>query len=759
MVAARRRTRSKVGTGIADAGPGNGTPPGDLRSRRLFTRACAVAAAVAGLAFTWLVSGGTWDLFRPAGFSSNFYDVQARVLLHGHWDMPGSVLGIEGFREGHRMYMYFGPFPALLRIPVLLATHDLDGRLSGVSMLVAFIVALVFIGRLGWKVRGTLLRSNSVSWAESVTAAFALVCVGIGSTALFLGSSPSVYHESALWAVATALGAFDFLTAYLLRSAPRPLVLACLFTSFSILTRVSVGAGPLAALALLAAGHALVALRRRNLTTGDEHPQTDKPGRLEWLGLADRDGSSTWVVALTVAAVVPLVLYAATNEVKFHTLFSVPFDKQVFTSLSRPQRIALVQNGGSLFGLKFLPTDLVQYLRPDALRVTRLFPFVTFPPPATVFGDIRYAGIEHASSLTATMPALTAVALLGLVAMARPKRPRSRSTTCGPPSSTEPPTPSVLWVPAIGATLGTVGVVSYGFVTNRYLADFLPLLVVAGTTGLYFLKVRPARRWARVSIAAVLIGLAVFGMWTNMALGLLYQRQLGSNVPISVRQQFVSFQQRVDRLLFGDPPSGVTAGGQLSLPGPPGSLAIVGNCAGLYQSDGSEWHAVERSSAAGNFLLAVKFPTGTAGQYWPVLVSGTPGAGNFLAVHYVARRTVEFAYLFQGPSQSWIGGVPVTIRPGHRYVVNAVLDPNVHEMSVTLDGASVLDFSFFEHAGGQIEVGRNTLGGPVSNVFPGTVEQLRETTPICTSLRHRLASNAAPPDTQPPAPLRAAIRN
>ena len=60
--------------------------------------------------------------------------------MDGHlWVPPGS-LGIEAFHVDGREYMYFGPFPALLRIPVLWTTAEFDGRLTVVSMLLAYVV-------------------------------------------------------------------------------------------------------------------------------------------------------------------------------------------------------------------------------------------------------------------------------------------------------------------------------------------------------------------------------------------------------------------------------------------------------------------------------------------------------------------------------------------------------------------------------------------------------------------------------------------
>ena len=72
---------------------------------------------------------------NPLGYASNFFDFQARAFMDGRlWVTPGS-LGIEGFQVDGREYMYFGPFPALLRIPVLWTTSEFDGRLTVVSML------------------------------------------------------------------------------------------------------------------------------------------------------------------------------------------------------------------------------------------------------------------------------------------------------------------------------------------------------------------------------------------------------------------------------------------------------------------------------------------------------------------------------------------------------------------------------------------------------------------------------------------------
>lgn len=706
-----------------------------------------IGTVLSTVSFAWMLTGGTWNFFQRNLFA-NFYDVQARALFHGHWNVPAAALSIEGIREGSRTYMYYGPVPALLRMPILLVTHRLDGRLTQCSMLVAFLVAMFFVGRLSWRIRG-LITDAPVSRAEAGLTACSMVVVGVGSQFLYLASDALIYHEAELWGAALALGGFDFVIAFMIQPSRRALVLSCLFSTLAILTRGSVGAGPVIVIGLVGCVYAIVTVRHRlgeRALTSEDRTHTGPsgrggsfgmsglgPGAWRWLGLADVEPSASWTGGLLLAAAVPILLYVAINEVKFHTLVSLPLNKQVFTSINLNRRITLADNGGSLFGLKFVPTALLQYLRPDTLRISRLFPFLMFPPKATVLGNVHYDTRDFSSSITDTMPVLVALGVVGIVgifgrASRRPHRPSL----------------SVLRLPVIGTAAGTLGVLAIAFIANRYLADFLPLLVLAGATGLH-LFVAASRRWRRVTrrlVGTILGALALFGVWANVGLALVYQRELRPSVPISMRDQFVSFQQRLDASLFGGRRLEVTQVAALPRPGPPGALAIVGDCVTLYQSDGNEWQAVERSEGAGHFRLRVVFPARFPKGYWPVLVNGTRGAGDFLAVHSLGGRRIEFAYLFEGLHQGWITGSILEMTPGRSYVVDAVLDPRVHQVLVHVDGQAVLK-AVLVRRNTPIWVGRDPLGGPVISRFPGQIRQLRVTTPTCSALLRRLDDRRA----------------
>ena len=461
-------------------------------SRRRFVVACAIGIALSGVVVVWMLTSGTWD-FLQANQTGNFYDAQARALFHGAWNVPADIVNQEGIRVGRRTYMYFGPVPAVLRMPILFFTSRFDGRLTEPSMLLAALVALIFASRLSWKVRN-LVSASPVSLSEAILTGASIMVLGVGSELLFLASAPSVYHEAEIWAVAFALGAFDAITGFLIRPSTRSIALAGVLSGLCLLTRATVGVGPIAALLVLAVGHLVVSMRRRRTTFsaapaalgGDRvlSPPGQGADDPDWLGITER-GNTRWV-ALGAAGLIPVGAYTWINEAKFHLFFSVRLEDQVEAHLLPAYMNVLVANGGKQFGLKFLPTDLLQYLRPDALRFSRVFPFITFPPPATVIGHLLYFSRGPASSVTAMMPAIAAAAIVGIFFVFRGRRDGMTDLV-------------VLRVPLIGAALGAVGVLVYLSIVQRAVGDLLPFLVISGIVGFQVLvhRVITMARWTR----------------------------------------------------------------------------------------------------------------------------------------------------------------------------------------------------------------------------------------------------------------------
>jgi hypothetical protein len=525
---------------------------------------------------------------------SELYDAQARSLLHGHWDTPARPLSLERFTLDGRTYTYFGPWPAVLRMPVVAVTHSLDGRLSRVSMMIAFVVFLVFAARLTWQARTLLLGEAPPSRATLIAAGGYVFTAGCGSTALFLASRAWVYHEAILWAVAWSLGAFSFLVAYLVAPRARDLAWACVTATLAVMSRPSIGSGPVVVLAALLA---MQIIRRVSLMWHEHrrarHSNPSVGRRLaRWCGVSDTTLSQRlWPVALAIA--IPVVIYAYVNYAKFGSLFGLPVDKQDIL-FRRPERRAALSVSHSLFSLRYAPSNLLQYLRPDAIGFDRLFPWVTFSSRPHIIGDVPYDNIEPSASILAVSTILIVLAALGAVAAIQ-----------APRTAPGKPTAAALRLPILAAAVSTVGAVVLGVQFQRYEGDFVPALVLAGAVGLFWIPrlLDNRTRLARRFVVGALALLGVWSCWATFSLTLLYQRAYSGFQPTPIRAGFVSFQLDVnDALGFGGPQ--VSRGDRLPqvrgkevrrTTAPLGRIFVLPYCTGVFLSNGKEWQPVEET--------------------------------------------------------------------------------------------------------------------------------------------------------------------
>jgi hypothetical protein len=544
-----------------------------------FIGAAVIGSLVALVLDLWMLDGPDHGLLESNGLLGSFYDVQGRALLDGHLDVDPAQVSIEGFRVDGKTYTYFGLVPTLLRLPVQVATHDLDGKLTQVSMLLGFIVLLAAGAHLHWRVRVQLRPGAAVQRVDLVAAALMQVALGAGAIPLYLASRSVVYHEAELWGAAFTIAATAAVLAVMARPTPRTIAWAGVLTALAVNTRFSVGLGPVAALGLLAAVE-LVRL---------------------WRG---RGGERRTVALLVAAAVVPLALHAAVNMAKFDQPFGIPIDKQVQSRVEPNRRAALAANDGTIFGLKFVPTTLVQAVRPDALGRQRAFPFVGVPhEPATVVGGVTFDTIEPSLSAPTSMPLLCVLMLVGLVGLIRRRDQR------------------LLLAVLLATAASFVLTLTIAFVTTRYLADFLPFLLLGGLIGLQLLFGATARRGL---VLLAVAALTAVGIAVNGATGIIEQR-LFYEATESERAAFVETQDDVDGLLDRRP-RGVRSGPRLPdhAPGVPGDLFVVGDCAALYvEGLHRDWLPVERTPRGGAHRLSVRFPRSSAAREEPLLTLGT----------------------------------------------------------------------------------------------------------------------------------------
>jgi hypothetical protein len=619
--------------------------------------------------------------------------------------------------------MYFGPFPAFLRMPIMAVSPGLSGHLSTLSMTVAFVVGLFFTARLSATVR-TFVRGPDapVSRLDQWATGLFVFGVGTGSVLFFLGSEAWVYHEAALWGAVLAIGGFDFLLRYVARLRPIDLVLASLLTAAAILSRPPVAMGPAIAMGIIAV--AIVFRRTR-----------------PWVGMRDDVDLRRVVPYLLVAAAVPMLAFAVVNYIKFGSPFSLPNSRQLFSLKNPHRKLVLEANGGSLFGFKFVPTSLLQYLRPDALSFESLIPGISFPARALNIGGLHFDTIEPTSSIPSSMPALTLLAIGGIIGTIRP--PKVVGTTL-----------AALRAPLVGALLGASVTLTLSYIAQRYLTDFVPFIVVGAAAGLWML-VRWLSTRARL-VAPVIVGFAALVLVagvinTSLAIDYHYLNDfVGESNDL---QSFVETQYAVHHDFPGGTAPKVHRGDELPYPVlGRGQVFVQGDCDGVYWSSGYRWMNVGRSRATGLYRLRAQFDRVDEPTWEPLVVRGEPGRLQVAAVQVLPNDRIRFGFWSQGKDhlphgkqtpEGFFVGEPTRFDPAKTYTIDVIMDSNNGRVGIARRGSGgAFFFNQIELTVGQLDryvfptdqvvIGKNGDGAPTTPTFQGRLEELPDRRPtIC----------------------------
>ena len=249
------------------------------------------------------------------------------------------------------------------------------------------------------------------------------------------------------------------------------------------------------------------------------------------------------------------------------------------------------------------------------------------------------------------------------------------------------------------ARVGGAGVVTIPFVSQRYLSDFLPLIVVLAGAGMYLLLAH-GHRFGRVLLVAFGV-LAAASLVANFALALVYQRAYSPFTGDSERAAFVRFQH--------DAPGGshmtVVRGSVLPKPATSGTLIVLGDCDGVYWSDGTAWHPIERTNATGRFPMQLTIPKRPAGTRETILTAGPPNAADHVDIAYLDDDHVRF--VFSSPHLPTLAIGTTLTRPAGAAPAEIVYDTNLGQLDVSVRGRSVLGYAY------------GLAGVPVRIVAPG----------------------------------------
>ncbi len=197
-----------------------------------------------------MVTEGGSKFFPVAGVFEGFYDAQAASLLHGRIDVPPEALGAEAFVHNGKSYGYFGPTPALVRLPLNVLIPGLARHWNRLSMLLASVLLICMLLLLLRRLE-ELLPLNQGQQLRNLLGATLIVAVAIGSPNFPLSAEAKAYQEAIAWASALSLASAVCVISYLMRPSPKWLALSCATAFFAFFARVSSGVGPVFVLFLL----------------------------------------------------------------------------------------------------------------------------------------------------------------------------------------------------------------------------------------------------------------------------------------------------------------------------------------------------------------------------------------------------------------------------------------------------------------------------------------------------------------------------
>jgi hypothetical protein len=459
---------------------------------------CGLLLATATVYF-WLVSYGTRSLAGSEMWSDAF-DSLAKHLQHFDASVDQDAIDWEGLTVGSRTTMYFGAFPALLRIVPNLFFPDMYGRWGRASSLLAALLALAAAFatfRSALAAGGRTLGRRG--WLHLTAAAIGF---GLGTPVVYLVSCGRIYHESILWALCGSLWGVYFIVRLATGQASTRHGLLGLSASFAVtlLARVTF-ALPLAV--------ALVVLAARALA-----------GTFAASKAWTRRASAALLLALAVS---PAVAGGAFQLWYDYDRFGSIWDINRINSYVHPEEI------GGTFNLRRVPSALDNYFGLHADSLPSRFPF--FRLAYVRYGDnaLFFDWREEALSLTLGSSWLILGAALGALAILR--RPRSGWTIL------------IVLCFAVQALI----ISSFYFVTERFAAEYLPFLMLLYSV---YLAAPTERRVPRRDLSPAFLVLAVFSALVTVGGTLQWNQAVNTDVP-------TEYKIRLARLFFpkGSPPN------------------------------------------------------------------------------------------------------------------------------------------------------------------------------------------------------------
>jgi len=418
---------------------------------------------------------------------SEAYDSQAQHFLRGDVGVDGDAIRHEAMIVNGKARMYFGPFPAFVRIPLNFVYPSGRGQWSRITGFCAGMIALAaFAGLIRLASRSSQLSDRWKNWLGNAC----LIGFALGSPLLLLLGNLSIYDEAIIWALAWSLAALYFA----LRSREtegavltRSLLALSFCAASALLSRVTFGA-PLLLIAPVLALQLLRKDRIRNLA------------------------------ALFLPLGAALLFYILLSYAKFGNFQGASFDHYV-----NPAQREFTQKHG-FFRLERVPYSFADYFILRYPEFQRTAPFLkAWRHPYNYPALYAMPFTETSSSLLWCSSWILLGAVIGVALLLRP----------GGSDWVDRAIATILFVQVIA-------IMSVPAVIQRYATEFYPFLVFAF---LFFLQ----RGKAAFHLRYVLIGLVAISIVINSLTTVAWLVDADMNVPHKTRAEWKAFLGRESR--------------------------------------------------------------------------------------------------------------------------------------------------------------------------------------------------------------------
>jgi hypothetical protein len=456
----------------------------------------------------WFVTWGDWKFFEQEDFCG-FYDAQALSMIDGRFDVPPAAIGDEAFIFQGKAYGYFGIGPALLRIPLVVAFESMEGRWSRMMMIIGTAINLICAYRILLLIRN---KPTVNTTTQRLLHSLFIVCAGIGSTNVFLAGRSFTYHEAIMWGGAFSLLSAWMILKYLAQPGHWRLALAGFFAFMAFHCRPTAGAGALLAMSIICA-----ILTWRALT------RSQAAQSLLALSTVARPGRHALVAAVAIA--ITLATYFSVNYAKFQTFDGVPLRYYAWYN-AIPIRMKIT--GGKQLHLENIPTSLATYFGIHGASFNHAFPWVFPAHDASIVGSPSIDVVESFSTYPVSMPALTLLGVSGCALLLRGSGDPIRRARL----------PALALLVGGGIILATVGI------TERYLHDLYPALIVVAAVGVSRIE---SEKHAAAK-CGVIAALTLISVALNCSFSLIHQRTT-TGAPPGKQAEFAQLQQAMDGLL------------------------------------------------------------------------------------------------------------------------------------------------------------------------------------------------------------------